>query len=509
MKALLMHPSQDFDAEQDLPPNCEALSQDLDLDELLEAMAAGDEALFEVARRALFATLTDPGVILYRQRVLADCLRHPLVVREMHEVAIAAIEGRRTLRLSFLGYSPDSILSSSVRLLALFLPLLRKLRKIADEARQGFQSQGFERMFGTLVEELGDDYLLMLEAHLRRLQSRHGVLLSARLGKGNTGTNYTVRLPRDRGWKELLTPWNRAKYSFPIPRRDDPAVRELSQIRGRGVNLVANALAQSTDHILSFFRTLRIELGFYVACLNLQERLSEKGEPTCFPTPAAVRECDFSATGLYDVCLALRTKKPLVGNDIDGRDKRLAMITGANGGGKSTFLRSVGSAQLMMQCGMFVPARSLRANVSGGIFTHFKREEDASMEKGKLDEELGRMNEIADTIAPGCLLLCNESFSSTNEREGSEIARQIVRALTDSGVKVFYVTHMYDLAHGLHARSTRDALFLRAERRSDGSRTFKLHEAEPLSTGFGEDLFREIFGPAEDTETTPPVDLSD
>ena len=52
------------------------------------------------------------------------------------------------------------------------------------------------------------------------------------------------------------------------------------------------------------------------------------------------------------------------------------------------------------------------------------------MEKGKLDEELDRMSAIAGQITVGCLLLCNESFASTNEREGSEIARQIIRALT-------------------------------------------------------------------------------
>jgi DNA mismatch repair ATPase MutS len=54
-------------------------------------------------------------------------------------------------------------------------------------------------------------------------------------------------------------------------------------------------------------------------------------------------------------------------------------------------------------------------------FTHYKREEDATMTSGKFDEELSRMSEIADEIRPRSLLLCNESFASTNEREGAEI----------------------------------------------------------------------------------------
>ena len=47
------------------------------------------------------------------------------------------------------------------------------------------------------------------------------------------------------------------------------------------------------------------------------------------------------------------------------------------------------------------------------------------------------MSAIADVIAPGCLLLCNESFAATNPREGCEIARQVVRALVMSCILVF------------------------------------------------------------------------
>jgi Fibronectin type III-like domain/MutS domain V len=50
------------------------------------------------------------------------------------------------------------------------------------------------------------------------------------------------------------------------------------------------------------------------------------------------------------------------------------IITGANQGGKSTFLRSIGLAQVMMQSGMFVPAESFSSNVCEGLFTHYKRD---------------------------------------------------------------------------------------------------------------------------------------
>ena len=106
------------------------------------------------------------------------------------------------------------------------------------------------------------------------------------------------------------------------------------------------------------------------------------------------------------------------------------------------------------------------------------------------------MSVVADQIKPGALLLCNESFASTNEREGSEIARQVMRAMLEKQIKVFFVTHMYDLAHSFHTQRSPVALFLRAERQADGSRTFKLREGEPLPTSYGEDSYRRIFGGA-------------
>jgi DNA mismatch repair ATPase MutS len=186
-------------------------------------------------------------------------------------------------------------------------------------------------------------------------------------------------------------------------------------------------------------------------------------------------------------------ERRVVGNAADADGKSLVIITGANQGGKSVFLRSIGLAQMMMQCGMFVAAESFDAELCRNLFTHYKREEDATMKSGKLDEELARMSDIVDHLAPNSILLFNESFAATNEREGSEIARQIVCALLERRIKVFFVTHLYEFAHGLFDRKTENAIFLRAERRADGTRTFRLVEGEPLETSHGEDLYREIF----------------
>jgi DNA mismatch repair ATPase MutS len=101
---------------------------------------------------------------------------------------------------------------------------------------------------------------------------------------------------------------------------------------------------------------------------------------------------------------------------------------------------------------------------------------------------------IADRITPHCLILFNESFAATNEREGSEIGRQVVRALVEAGVRVFFVTHQFDFANSFHRQRPDSSLFLRAPRQPDGRRTFKLTVAEPFPTSYGKDIYYRIGG---------------
>jgi DNA mismatch repair ATPase MutS len=453
-----------------------------------------------VARTALLSGLAnDVDTILYRQEILKDTLKNPAVVRELYAIAVETIERKKRYYFGIFTKYPAGILRGSVDLLQMFMGELRKLKNLADLYAGGFESRGFKALFTTIQTELNNEYLTGVENQLTRLRFRAGVLVSAQLGKGNEGTHYMLRQPNSNrpNWIKRILGKGPRGYTFHIDSRDEAGARALSDLRDRGINLVANALAQSTDHVLSFCEMLKTELAFYVGCLNLRDRLAARAAPLSFPEPHFVGSGRLHFKGLYDVCLALRMGRSVVGNSIDADARNIVVITGANQGGKSTFLRAIGLAQLMMQCGMFVGAESFAGELCAGLFTHYKREEDATMEKGKLDEELSRMSEIADAIAPNAMLLFNESFAATNEREGSEIARQVVRALLEKRVKVLFVTHLYEFAHGLWENKIDEALFLRAERQPDGRRTFKLLPGEPLETSYGVDLYEEIFGERE------------
>jgi DNA mismatch repair ATPase MutS len=496
MKAFLMQRDHDFDLQQALPWNERALTQDLELDTLLHAMSGNDEFLFEVARKALLSGLrNDVDTILYRQEIVKDCLKNPAVVRELYDLMVETIERSKKQWWGISSHYPASMLYSSIDLLEFSSGMLRKLRTIADEMASRFESEAFIALFEMLRKELSNEYLASIQNHLTELKFRKGVLLSAELGEGNEGTNYVLRQAREKepNWLKRILGKRLPAHTFHIDERDQAGAEILSDMRHRGISRVAIALAESADHVLSFFKMLRTELAFYVGCLNLHDRLAAKEEPVCFPTPVPAGERRHRLSGLYDVCLSLLMERRVVGNAADANGKCLTIVTGANQGGKSSFLRSIGLAQVMMQCGMFVGAETFQAELCSGLFTHYKREEDAKMNSGKFDEELSRMSEIVDHIAPNSMVLFNESFAATNEREGSEIAKQIVSALLEKHIKIFYVTHLYEFAYGFFDQNREDTLFLRAERKDDGTRTFRLLEGEPLETSYGEDLYQQIF----------------
>jgi hypothetical protein len=495
MRVRLLHPERDIDLSPRLPNTLIFLTEDdLELQRLYNAMAADDSFLLEVAKKVVPLSVSDPDIIVYRQHILADCIANRDVVNQMYAIAVEGDEVRRKVFLAGLVFrEPSHILSGSVRLLGPLVDNLKQLRRLCDEHAGRFRSAGLRQLTAMIAAQLSDDYLQQLVDHLAELNLPRGILLSAALGPGNKGRGYMLHAPPRRGWWDKLT-GNHTGCGFEIDQRDEHGSQTLVELAGKALNDIANTVTQSADHVRGFFGRLRTELAFYLGCMNLHDKLTKASVPTCFPEPTPIGTRTFRCRDLRDIGLCLATQKPVSGNTIDADGTSLAIVTGANEGGKSTFLRSVGTAQLMMQAGMFVTSQSLRANVTSGVFTHFKREEDDTMTHGKFDEELARMSTIVDFIGPQSMLLCNESFASTNEREGAEIARGIIDAMLECDVKVVYVTHMYDLARSLHRRDNPEYLFLRAERRPDGVRTFRMMAAEPEPTSYGEDSFRRVFG---------------
>jgi DNA mismatch repair protein MutS len=486
-------------AERDDP----SMFRDLNLDQVFTAVTSGRD---EYDLMPFFrAPLRDVQSVEYRHQVQRDLEQQPLA-KAVADFIIQMREMRGHLALS------------------------RKLRARYQRERWYLEAaQVYCRAVTTLADalgplELGSGGFTGLRDYLASYrQSTAFTALAADIGtvaNALAGVRYCVNIKGARvrvsRYEDEVDYGEQVRHTFAKFARDAAKdyrtgfrnLAEMDSVEERILGLVARLYPDEFGQLDAFcarhdgysdetVRAFEREVQFYLAYREFTAPMTADGLQFCYPV-VSVDSKRTQVRSAVDLALAAKLTSQVsevVRNDFElGGPERIFVVTGPNHGGKSTFLRSVGVAQLMMQAGMFVAAQSYAASVSTGLFTHFKREEDATMEMGKLDEELGRMSRITDQLRPGCLLLCNESFASTNEREGSEIARQVVRALTESRIRVIFVTHLYDLAERWYASHDRAALFLRAEREPDGRRTFRVPPGEPLPTSYGQDLYQQVFG---------------
>lgn len=490
----LMYKDHGFDAQENLPWNYVDLARDLDLEPIIEAMAGGDDFVAQVVSRALVIGVGDSDTILYRQDVLRDTLSNTNTLRNVYATITQAVtEGRREL-FWIINHNPESIVFSSVRTLEFYLDTLDRVRDIFDASATKFKSAGFQNLIRNIDYQFDKNYLNGIRLMLSSLEFPSGVNIAVRLGGEAELTDFTLINPeRRRGLKGLLTFIGNSRYTWDLPERDEAGAQEMGEMKNRGLERAAKVLRKAAADVMSLLGSLRTELAFYIGCANLWESLSALDIPLSFPTP---REPDTHTLGfsrLHEVSLALRMKAKPVCNDLETTRKPLLIISGANRGGKTVYLRSVGQAQLMMQCGMFVAAEKFESSISSGVYTHFKREEGSKIDGGKLHQELSRLSAIIDHLKPGSMILFNESLSSTNEREGSEIAKQIVTALLERKIRVLYVTHFYEFPLWFYVNRPSSTVFLTAERKEDGTRTFKVRAGVPLETSFAEDVYTKVF----------------
>ncbi len=500
MQVSLMHPEQAFDWRQPLPDGTRDLAHDLALDGVIRVMAADDPFVAHVMEHAVLCSVADPQVIRYRQAVLADVLAYPHVIRAMYDLVVETLEKRRRHFWGGLASSSSSQLQAALDLIVLMVESMAHLRAVARDSRDLFGSEGLCAFTLRLEQDLSDEYLNQVKARLRDLKFKNGLHIGMRLGRGGKGVGSVLRGPeiRNAGWQRLAH--REPSYSFRIADRDEAGYRALADIQNRGLHDVATTVVQAAEHMVGFFLQLKAELAFYLGCARLVNRLKELQLPLCVPDPVETGSRVMRFDGLYDVGLPLDVGGPVVSNRLNADGVSLIVVTGANQGGKSTFLRSMGLAQLFMQCGMYVPAKVYAMSVATSVYSHFARTEDAGMDRGKLDDELARMSQIVEIVSPGSLLLMNESFAATNEREGAAIARGVVEAFVESGVKVVFVTHLWACAEEWYRASYPRTVFLRAERLPDGQRSFRMIAGPPLETSFGADLYRQIFAVDEDRD---------
>ena len=483
-----------------------------------------DPFLVESLRKIMMIPLTSQEEITFRQEIVADSLRAPDMIREMYRISSETLvkwnELGRGIREKIRMGNPVVRLTTEIRVLHLLCDAITVVRNLVEQQKE-LASQGLV----AFREELRKAFSEEREAYVRKILADISFYTDG-LDQKDEGRDQVVK-PRivfecgmEDGLKfSSLKLQEVASVSTKFYRRgstrdklqkfinswmpdsfstiEESRIREQTQTLEYGiVNYLVKRLRWVTDEFQTFFDQLRFQSAFYLGAIHLKQNMDRFGLRWCFPKVCDRRDLEF--TDLREFVMALEQRVRVIGNSCSLLQKDLLIVTGANQGGKSTFLRSIGIAQVMMQCGLPVTALTFRSGIFPKIFVHFTRREDSAMNSGRLDEELSRMNGIVEHIGDGSLVLLNESFATTTEKEGSVIAYDIIRALKEAGVRILTVTHLLSFAKRVYGE-TKDnpesgVEFLSAERLPDGRRTYRMIRSEPELTSFGLDLYDEIVG---------------
>lgn len=497
----------------------EQLKQDGAKQSIIEA----DSYLESVIRNVMMVPLETEDEIKYRQDILKDCLTNEEFIRELYTFASETLSlwdklGRKQNEKN---NSRDAgvNLVTDVHLLRLFVGRMSMLKELFAKYAEKLESIGFQTLIDGLhnyfsaemeenISQVLEDISFYVDKEIdpmergdKKITKKAHIVMQCDISQGLKFGSLRLeeietigkKYKKHKHKRTFMQKYLGAFSSQPsVLLREDILLAETMQIEYQIVYYIVSCCDTFMNHCKDFFDQLCFQVAFYRAVLNLSHRMERHELEYCYPTVGKWNNLCFSE--LKDLGMAIEQFTNPVGNTVKIQEKRLLIVTGANQGGKSTFLRSIGIAQVMMQCGIFVVANYFESGIYPTCFTHFTRREDSEMNSGRLDEELGRMNQIIENLGEHSLVLLNESFATTTEKEGSVIAYDIIRALVESGVQVLTVTHLLSFAQKVYAETDSQVEFLCAERKEDGRRTFKMIQHAPEMTSFGLDLYDQVIG---------------
>lgn len=433
-----------------------SFARDLNLDQVVAAIA-GDREERDLITETLFGHLRDADTVRYRQEVFRDL-------------------------------DNSALLGEIQRFADLMAQVHAHLNQLAA-MRDHYQQEGwlldaaaiYCDAVGSLAEHLaamhvGSRALAAFRDYIARYAASAGFTTLARETRDRKDAlgriRYCTRIKGDR--VEVTRYADEADYSAVVLRTFERfkqgAVKDyLIRYRTRpGMNHVA---AQILERVARLFpeefaaldeycsrhaafldegiRHAHRELQFYLAYLDYIRPLRDAGLSFCYPDVSASSK-DVRADGTFDLALARKLVtqgSPVVTNDfrLEARE-RIAVVTGPNQGGKTTFARTFGQLHHLASVGCPVPGSAARLFLFDRLFTHFEREEDLSARTGKLEDDLIRIGGILRAATPASIVILNETFASTTTRDAHFLGTKLLTKVMRLDALCVYVTFVDDLA---------------------------------------------------------------
>ena len=154
--------------------------------------------------------------------------------------------------------------------------------------------------------------------------------------------------------------------------------------------------------------------------------------------------------GRHPVVEKMLSDSLFIPNDtlLDSKENRVAIITGPNMAGKSTYMRQVALITIMAQIGSYVPAASAHIGVADRVFTRVGASDDLASGQSTFMVEMSEVAEILRHATKSSLIILDEIGRGTSTYDGMSIARAVVEYVADKkriGARALFATHYHEL----------------------------------------------------------------
>ena len=201
-----------------------------------------------------------------------------------------------------------------------------------------------------------------------------------------------------------------------------------------------------SEQIFSRFGAIGHELVFYDVALKYINALTAKNIPFCYPTFSTNNS--ITVKNLYDLYLLMSKPNPsdVIPNDFKlGESNGGVLVFGNNGSGKTVYLRSVGTMQVLAQAGLPIPCESAEIALFSKLATQFSESEKEFCEgndAGRFEQEVRELAAMVDTLKEGSLVFLNETFQSTAYAEGAEGLYHLLKHFSALNIRWILVSHL-------------------------------------------------------------------
>ena len=480
----------------------------------------GIAEIFSLQGRELCEFLTvDPDVMKYRIETFSDMLENPEIAKTMNKLVPILNDIMELRRLDLDGGDTNAYLSSITEI-ELYISSVDTLYAGFDAVRGKLKGKAFTALSDYVFSLAKSDYYVQLNEKLRELTGRVreiksvtiGVNLDAQLRPAEAGVLSINSRPFKSGdviEKILRMNFKDDEYTciaqlVPFGKKQSENEKAaLSLAFSSAIGDVYKSSLRSWKKIVQsyvlenteFLLNLMPEFEFFVKGTELLSKLRERGCALCVPSFAPAQDRAYSATGLYNPCVAVKSEGEIITNDLSfDENATVYVLTGPNRGGKSVITCALGISQVMAQLGMFVAADEITLSPVDAIFTHFPTGADDTIDKGRLGEECDRLRDVFESVTPESLILMDESFSSTGAYEASYIAAEVLRAISYMGCRCIFSTHLHQLAAEIDTINAEaeengyakiDTLVAGIE---TGRRSFKIYRQKPDGKSYARDI---------------------